>query len=140
MTATLSSSSNVDRTTPRPVGRPSTWVSADRDDHVDDNVDYGLRRAAAAVIVVLVVAVVAIAVSALAGAMAGVGGRPAAASVAASAPASSTVRIHVAQPGDTLWSIADRYRGEVGQGRFVDALIDLNGGTVIQIGQAIRLP
>jgi hypothetical protein len=132
MTATMSSNSNVDRITPRPVGRRSSRVPAD--------VDYGIRRAVAAVIAVLLVAVVAIAVSIVAGALADVGGRPAAASDAAAAPASAIVRIHVAQPGDTLWSIADRYRGEVGQGRFVDALIDLNGGTVIQVGQAIRLP
>jgi hypothetical protein len=132
MTATMSSNSNVDRITPRPVGRRSSRVPAD--------VDYGIRRAVAAVIAVLLVAVVAIAVSIVAGALADVGGRPAAASDAAAAPASPIVRIHVAQPGDTLWSIADRYRGDVGQGRFVDALIDLNGGTVIQVGQAIRLP
>jgi hypothetical protein len=132
MTATMTSNSNVDRITPRPVGHRSSRVPAD--------VDYGIRRAVAAVIAVLLVAVVAIAVSALGSALADVGGRPAAASDAASAPASAIVRIHVAQPGDTLWSIADRYRGEVGQGRFVDALIDLNGGTVIQVGQAIRLP
>jgi Tfp pilus assembly protein FimV len=132
MTATMSSNSNVDRITPRPVGRRSSRVPAD--------VDYGIRRAVAAVIAVLLVAVVAIAVSTLGSALADVGGRPAAASDAAAASASPIVRIHVAQPGDTLWSIADRYRGDVGQGRFVDALIDLNGGTVIQVGQAIRLP
>jgi hypothetical protein len=132
MTATMSSNSNVDRITPRPVGRRSSRVPAD--------VDYGIRRAVAAVIAVLLVAVVAIAVSIVAGALADVGGRPAVASDAAAAPASPTVRIHVTQAGDSLWSIADRYRGEVGQGRFVDALIDLNGGTVIQVGQAIRLP
>lgn len=141
MTATIHRNSNVDRSTsrpvtPRPVGRRSDPVAG----RVSGDVDYGLRRAVAVVIAVLVVAVVAIAVSALAGALVDVGGRPAAASDAAAAPASPIVRIHVAQPGDTMWSIADRYRGEVGQGRFVDALIDLNGGTAIQVGQAIRLP
>jgi hypothetical protein len=55
MTATMSSNPNVDRITPRPVGRRSSRVSAD--------VDYGIRRAVAAVIAVLLVAVVAIAVS-----------------------------------------------------------------------------
>ena len=54
--------------------------------------------------------------------------------------AAPIVRIHVAQPGDTMWSIAEQYRGDVGQGRFVDALIAVNGGTSIQAGQAIRLP
>ena len=48
--------------------------------------------------------------------------------------------VHVAAPGDTLWSIAQQYRGDVGRDRYVDALIDLNGDTSIQVGQAIRLP
>ena len=69
------------------------------------------------------------------------GGSPAVAADSAPALAGApVVRIHVAQPGDTLWSIADQYRGDVGKGRFVDALIDANGGTAIQIGQAVRLP
>ena len=41
---------------------------------------------------------------------------------------------------DTLWSIASTYRGTVEQGRYVDALIRLNGGTSIEVGQAVRLP
>ncbi len=134
MTATLHSSS-VDRITPRPVDHRSTRPTAGVDD-----VDYGVRRAVAAIVVVVVVAMVAVAVSALAGALADVGGRPAAASAAAATSGAPIVRIHVAQPGDTLWSIADRYRGDVGRNRFVDALIDVNGGTVIQVGQAVRLP
>jgi LysM repeat protein len=48
--------------------------------------------------------------------------------------------VHVAAPGDTLWAIADRYRGDVGRDRYIDALVTLNGGTSIQAGQAIRLP
>ena len=50
------------------------------------------------------------------------------------------VEIHVARSGDTLWSIAETYRGEVERHAFVDALITLNHGTSIQIGQAVRLP
>jgi nucleoid-associated protein YgaU len=99
--------------------------------------NYALRRAVAAALAVIVLAVVAIAASASIGALLDVDGRPAVASDVAAAP---IVRIHVAQPGDTLWSIAEQYRGDVGQGRFVDALIDVNGGTAIQAGQAIRLP
>jgi len=97
--------------------------------------DYVARRFVAIVLVAVVFAVALVVVSAAVD----TGGRPAVASDfdAAGAP---TVRTHVAQPGDTLWSIADLYRGGVGQGRFVDALIDANGGTVIQIGQAVRLP
>ena len=104
-------------------------------DDLDPN--YALRRAVAAALAVIVLAVVAIASFASLGALLDVDGRPASASDAAAAP---IVRIHVAQPGDTLWSIAEQYRGDVGQGRFVDALIDVNGGTAIQAGQAIRLP
>ncbi len=103
----------------------------------NDSPNYALRRTVAAAFVVIVLALVAFAASASIGALLDVGGRPAAASDGAVTP---IVRIHVAQPGDTLWSIAELYRGDVGQGRFVDALIDVNGGTAIQAGQAIRLP
>jgi len=97
--------------------------------------DYVARRFVAVVLLAMMFAAALVAVSAALD----VGGRPAVASDDGSA-ASATVDTHVAQPGDTLWSIADLYRGDVGQGRFVDALIDANGGTVIQIGQAVRLP
>jgi LysM repeat protein len=99
--------------------------------------NYALRRAVAAGLLVLVLVLVTIAASASLGALLEVDGQPAAATDVAAAP---IVRIHVAQPGDTLWSIAEQYRGDVGQGRFVDALIASNGGTSIQAGQAIRLP
>ena len=99
--------------------------------------NYALRRAVAAALAVIVLALVAITASASVGALLDVDGRPAVASDVVAAP---IVRIHVAQPGDTLWSIAEQYRGDVGQGRFVDALIAVNGGTSIQAGQAIRLP
>ena len=103
----------------------------------DTHANYALRRAVAGALVAIVLAVVAITASASVGALLDVDGRPAAASDAVATP---IVRIHVAQPGDTLWSIAEQYRGDVGQGRFVDALIAVNGGTSIQAGQAIRLP
>ncbi len=47
---------------------------------------------------------------------------------------------HVAAPGDSLWSIAEQYRGSVGHAAFLDVLIDLNGGTAIEVGQAVWLP
>ncbi len=99
--------------------------------------NYALRRLVAGLLVVMAIALVAIAASASIGAVLDVDGRPAAATDVATAP---VVRTHVAQPGDTLWSIAEQYRGDVGRSRFVDALIDLNGGTAIQAGQAVRLP
>jgi len=75
--------------------------------------------------------------------VAGFGGAPAAAAEAPPLQAGVTRQApahHVAQPGDTLWSIASTYRGTVEQGRYVDALIRLNGGTSIEVGQAVRLP
>jgi len=102
-------------------------------------IDYAARRAAAAVVAVFVVALLAVVGSALVGALADLGGqRVAASDIAVVTETAPTM--HVAQPGDTLWSIAERYRGDVGRGRYVDALVDVNGGTAIQIGQAVRLP
>lgn len=49
-------------------------------------------------------------------------------------------RRHVARPGDTMWSIAERHRGDVDRGRYLDALIDLNGDVTVQVGQSVRLP
>lgn len=69
--------------------------------------------------------------------LAGSGGVPA--SAAASQPARTRPTI-TAQPGDTLWSIAQAHRGEVPVGRFVDKLVGLNGGASIQAGQQVVLP
>ncbi|MFT4772779.1 MAG: LysM repeat protein [Candidatus Azotimanducaceae bacterium] len=52
------------------------------------------------------------------------------------APAS----IHVAQPGDTLWSIADTYRGDISRDRYIGVLIQMNGDTGVASGEAIWLP
>lgn len=134
MTATLYPNRRADHVTARPLGLGPA-VSTDR------TVNYTIRRTAAALLVIVVIAITVIAASAMIGAIGDVGGRPAAASnVTSGADGAPIVRIHVAEPGDTLWSIADRYRGEVDQDRFVDALIDVNGGTLIQVGQAVRLP
>lgn len=69
--------------------------------------------------------------------LAGSGGVPA--SAAASPPAQIRTTI-TAQPGDTLWSIAQAHRGGVPVVRFVDKLVDLNGGASIQAGQQVTLP
>ena len=139
MTATLYPSQRADRNTPRPIGHASNGVSIGFPDSVHRSANYAARRAVAALLGVLLAVSVAVAGAELLGALVDVGSRPAAASVGAAGDTPG-VRIHVAQPGDTLWSIADRYRGGVGHGRFVDALIDVNGGASIQIGQAVRLP
>jgi LysM repeat protein len=99
--------------------------------------NYAARRILVGLLMVVSVALMVVAVSTSIGALLDVGGSPAVASNVATAP---VARVHVAQPGDTLWSIANQFRGEVAHGRYVDALIDANGGTSIQVGQAIRLP
>ena len=45
-----------------------------------------------------------------------------------------------AQPGDSLWSIAEQYRGDVPIARYVDLLVRLNGGASIVVGQSVLLP
>jgi hypothetical protein len=97
--------------------------------------NFVVRRALAVVLVFLTLAV-AVGVLVL---LAGLGGRPASASQAEPA-ISPTAAAYVAQPGDSLWSIARAHRGDVSLDRYVDTLIDLNGGTDIQVGQAVRLP
>ena len=69
--------------------------------------------------------------------LAGDGGVTASASAAEPAPVRSTI---TARPGDTLWAIAQRHRGDVDLYRYVDRLIALNGGPSIQAGQSIVLP
>lgn len=89
------------------------------------------RLVAAALVVVTVATVVASAVP-----LAGSGGVPA--SAAGAAPA--TTSVHVARSGDTMWSIAHAHRGPVSHERYLDSLIRLNGGTRIEVGQAVHLP
>jgi hypothetical protein len=67
----------------------------------------------------------------------GPGGVPASAAGAGTAPLERTVR---ARPGDSLWSIAEVFHGDVAISRYVDALIARNGGTRIEAGQVVRLP
>lgn len=68
--------------------------------------------------------------------LAGSGGDPA--SAAASQPAHVTSI--VARPGDSLWSIADRFRGDISISRYVDTMVVLNGGASIEAGQTVLLP
>jgi len=134
MTAVIHSARSVDNPQQRRYGQYRRGAERQTTQmRVEPN--YVARRFVAVVLVAMMFAAALIAVSAAFD----VGGRPAVASDNG-IEESATVRTHVAQPGDTLWSIADLYRGDVGQGRFVDGLIDSNGGTVIQIGQAVRLP
>ena len=72
------------------------------------------------------------------GVLSGPGDVPASAAGAGPAPETRTVKVHA---GDTMWSIAERYHGDVAIQRYVDALVDLNrGSTEIDTGQLVRLP
>jgi len=64
------------------------------------------------------------------------GGAPA--SAPAVRPANSVV--YVVQAGDTLWSIGQRFHGDTALADYVDALVSANGGTEIQLSQALTLP
>ncbi len=47
---------------------------------------------------------------------------------------------YVVQPGDTMWAIAQRLNPGGDLTGYVDALMSLNGGSVIVAGQQLRLP
>ena len=95
---------------------------------------YRRRRAVVGTVLAVFVAVGLVAAHDV---LAGSGGVPASASVSLPAHARPNV---VAQPGDTLWSIASANHGEVSLTRYLDTLVDLNGGPSIQPGQLIVLP
>jgi hypothetical protein len=97
--------------------------------------NFVLRRTIALFLAVAVAVLLAAAVSGL---LAGPGGDPASASGAQPA---AVAEYHLAQPGESLWTIAMEYHGEVPVDRFVGKLISLNGGSSqIQVGQAVWLP
>ena len=80
------------------------------------------------------------------------GGAPASASMirpaSATSPSSDAVpvaapaaaNLYIVQPGDTLWSIGQRFHGNTVLADYVDALVATNGGTVLQVSQALTLP
>jgi LysM repeat protein len=73
------------------------------------------------------------------------GGAPASASairpVSALVPAAPVAtNVYVVQAGDTLWSIGQRFHGDASLADYVDALVSANGGTRLQISQALALP
>lgn len=71
------------------------------------------------------------------------GGAPASASAIrpVSASASGTAsHLYVVQAGDTLWSIGQRFHGDTNLADYVDALVSRNGGTNLQVSQALALP
>jgi nucleoid-associated protein YgaU len=49
-------------------------------------------------------------------------------------------RDYIVQPGDSLWSLAQRFHGAVGMSSYVEALVAANGGATVQPGQLLNLP
>jgi hypothetical protein len=97
---------------------------------------YIRRRLLVAVVLVVVVAGVWLGAGSV---RATRGGEPA--SPTAGRPAITYPAItYVVHPGDTLWSIAGRYHGAIDQADYVDALVQRNGGSIVQVGQALALP
>jgi hypothetical protein len=73
------------------------------------------------------------------------GGAPASASMIRPATASAVVapapaNVYIVKAGDTLWSIGERYHGKASLVDYVDALVSANGGTELQVSQALTLP
>jgi hypothetical protein len=73
------------------------------------------------------------------------GGAPASASMIRPATSAAVLppaaaHVYVAQAGDTLWSIGQQFHGHTALADYVDALVEANGGTKIQVSQAIALP
>jgi nucleoid-associated protein YgaU len=46
----------------------------------------------------------------------------------------------IARPGDTLWALARQYRGDVPLDRYLERLVQANGGASIRAGQTVVLP
>jgi LysM repeat protein len=73
------------------------------------------------------------------------GGAPASASMIRPATAPAVVapepaNVYLVKAGDTLWSIGERYHGQASLVDYVDALVSANGGTELQVSQALTLP
>lgn len=131
MTAVLGTTTTITTTIrPRPQALRAEW----RPRAVADAATYRRRRAVVGgVLAVLTAFGLVMAHDVLAGS----GGVPAS---AASGPPASTRSVITAQPGDSLWSIAEAHSGSVAITRYVDKLVELNGGPSIQAGQLVRLP
>jgi LysM domain len=70
------------------------------------------------------------------------GGAPASASMIrpATPAAPAPANVYIVQSGDTLWSIGERFHGHTSLADYVDSLVSSNGGTELQVSQALTLP
>ena len=55
-------------------------------------------------------------------------------------PTGMLVGRYLVQPGDTLWSVAQRFHGSVDVADYVDRLVASHGDTSLQVGDIIPLP
>ena len=53
---------------------------------------------------------------------------------------SRVASVHIVQPGESLWSIAQQERPHADMVQLVDELLRLNGSSTIRIGQELILP
>jgi hypothetical protein len=98
---------------------------------------YWRRRAIALVLLAAAVAALAVAVSIV---LAGLGGGPLTTTGSSGGPAMPAAKIHLVEPGDTLWSIV-RASGVRGDPRpVVDQLQQELGDRPLQIGQWVPVP
>jgi LysM repeat protein len=130
MTATVAFAPRTEQRVAAAPRRPSAGAAPRR-------LPASVYRRRRLVVGVLLAAPVVLAGAVAAGELTGPGGDPASAAVTGAAADPVVV---VARPGDSLWSIAERFHGDVPLDRYLDALIARNGGTAIQAGQAVALP
>jgi len=141
----------------QPIGAPVARSSSDADVRPAPTVaTYRRRRLvalrAAATTALLLVAAVGRAAATFRDVPASVSGRrpvPASASTVGAraidepfgpSAAVATRTFYVAQPGDTLWSIARRLQPDGDIRTLVDALVRINGGAGVDVGQRVVIP
>lgn len=62
------------------------------------------------------------------------------ATVPAVVPAAAAPAVYVVQPGDNLWTIAERLVAPGQVPSLVDELVELNSGPTVHVGQVLVLP
>lgn len=137
--ADVGAASTIDHLTGRcSVGAPTTTYRRVRRP-ASRRPNYGVRRLGATGVLVVGLFVAAHAFGAAA---AFFGSNPVLADGSGAERAAVVVSLdtHVAREGDSLWVIADQYRSGTDRESYIDALVELNGGTAVQVGQAVLLP